>query len=453
MHSSPAIKLPQDVVEIIISYLIYDTPSLMACSLTCHSWYIAAVPHLHHTLTTDNRVSPDTKHSWPRPLKRSHKLGLLPFVKQFRIRLHDYGHQPFTLARLDRRTLQYFSALTNLQDLGIDYLDVPSFMPTIQQCFGHFSPTLQFLALKSPRGSCRQILYFIGFFPNLQDLKINYLPLTDEENIADVALVPLSTPPLRGRLTIAYFKIENLVKGMIALFGGLRFRHMDLFDVDCTQLLLGACAGTLETLRLYPTDRYGEEHFEGRRGRAQLRKFITDDSTLLQKFDLSRNRSLRTLETTATSIHFADELRGVSAFHFFKTVLSSITPSVPLDFAIIYWEPDLGHCPDCYLRKRPSCFYHMFPSIVDRDQQVRVIQELHSVRDFRLVLRADCLDHTVDHCVRVLESIVGAVEEGRGRLPHEPLIIPERRLHRIRKPSGQLDRSSGMGLAGDASAL
>ena len=50
----------------------------------------------------------------------------------------------------------------------------------------------------------------------------------------------------------------GLLKDMIVLFGGIRFRHMDLYKVDGVSLLLGACAETLETLRLYPTD-HGEE--------------------------------------------------------------------------------------------------------------------------------------------------------------------------------------------------
>jgi len=54
------------------------------------------------------------------------------------------------------------------------------------------------------------------------------------------------------------------VKDMITLFGGLRFRCMDLFRVKCVRLLLDACENTLETLRLYPTDRYGEEYPNGR---------------------------------------------------------------------------------------------------------------------------------------------------------------------------------------------
>ena len=156
--------------------------------------------------------------------------------------------------------MRYFSALTNLQELGIDYLQVSGFMPDIQRFFGHLSPTLRFLALKDPRGSSRQILYFIGLFPNLQDLKLCYgRPTEEQEGTEDAELVPLSTPPLRGRLTLTCFTRKKLVEDMIIVFGGLRFCYMDLFRVKCTRLLLGACGETLETLRLYPTDLYGKE--------------------------------------------------------------------------------------------------------------------------------------------------------------------------------------------------
>jgi hypothetical protein len=57
---------------------------------------------------------------------------------------------------------------------------------------------------------------------------------------------------------LARFTDFSFVKDMVALFGGLRFRHMDFFGVECVRLLLGACAETLETLKLYPTDPYGE---------------------------------------------------------------------------------------------------------------------------------------------------------------------------------------------------
>jgi len=60
------------------------------------------------------------------------------------------------------------------------------------------------------------------------------------------------------------------MKDMIALFGGLRFRYMDLFRVKCVQFLLGACARTLEALRLYSTDSYGERILKRRRERTEV---------------------------------------------------------------------------------------------------------------------------------------------------------------------------------------
>ena len=234
--------------------------------MTCYSWYIAAVPHLHHSLTTDNKfVYPTDKYRWPKPLQKSYKLGLLPLVKRLRIRLGWCPAVGFTPELVGKRTLRYFSALTNLQELGIDDLQVSSFMPEIQQLFGHFAPTLRFLALKEPIGSSRQILYLIGLFPNLQDLKLCYpSPREERESMVDADLVPLCVPQLQGRLTLTCFTREKLVKDMIALFGGLRFRRMDLFRVKCVRLLLDACADTLELLRLYPTDIYGEDPSKGK---------------------------------------------------------------------------------------------------------------------------------------------------------------------------------------------
>jgi len=144
-------------VEVTVTYFIYDTCSLPACSMTRYSWYIAAVPHLHRSLATNGYDSclNYRKRVWPRPLQKSHELGLLPFVKQFRIRMgistYD-SHMEFNPKRLCGRALCYFSALTNLQELGIYYLQVSSCIPTVQRCFGHLSSMLRFLSLKKPSG-------------------------------------------------------------------------------------------------------------------------------------------------------------------------------------------------------------------------------------------------------------------------------------------------------------
>ena len=259
-RSSPIAELPVELVEEILSYLADDIRTLLACSRTCRSWYIVTVPHLHYSLTTcdDARDPANKNHWWPEPLKNMHELGLLPLVKRFRIRIWRHNSW-FTPERLDGCNLCYFSALTNLQELGIDYLALSNFMPDLQRYFGHLSPTLRFLALREPYGTSREIVYLIGLFPNLQGLKLNYYLLSDTtEGIADKTLVPLSSPPLRGRLTLSLFTREQILKDMITLFGGLRFHHMDLFGVRCLPLLLEECAETLDTLSLYPTDPYGD---------------------------------------------------------------------------------------------------------------------------------------------------------------------------------------------------
>ena len=147
--------------------------------------------------------------------------------------------------------------MTNLQELAIDHLNLGEFIPKLRRCFGHFSPTLRSLALKEPEGSCRQIIYFVGFFQRLEDLKLLFEPglfacHPQEQPIDFLTPAPCFTPPLRGQLTIRFYKHLELFKLMINLFDGLRFHSLDLLpSVDGTQLLFDACAGTLETLRLF----------------------------------------------------------------------------------------------------------------------------------------------------------------------------------------------------------
>ena len=427
-------------MELIVSYLIRDTHTLIACSLTCYSWYIAAVPHIHRFLTTDDGPLPGPtekgKHLWPTPLRNTYKLGLLPFVKRLRIRTNHNPPNHFTPEKLSGRTLRYFSALTNVQELGIDDLTVPSFVEDIQQCFGHFAPTLQFLALKEPRGSYREILYFIGLFPNLQDLKLCYrLPMEERESETGGHLVPLSVPPLSGRLTLTCFTKKKFVEDMITLFGGLRFRCMDLFRVDCVRLLLDACAGTLETLRLYPTDPYGEGLLPNRKQKQtnSRSQFIVDNQAVRSNFDLSRNKSLRTIETTAVSITAA----GGAAPGFLKAVLSTITSPLPLDVVITYREFDVGGNL-CYWAK-PIHVQDLHPIIrgpnaLNHPERFKVFSEMYRVREFRLVLCADVLNCAEEYAMRVLEQIVKTemMNGGLDYLRCEPLIISESRSPRTR---------------------
>ena len=101
-------------------------------------------------------------------------------------------------------------------------------------------------------------MYFVGLFQHLQDLKLIYSGANLREQPAvDPALVPRFIPPLLGRLKMAFTTV-GLLKGVIDQFGGIRFQHVRLFNVDGMRLLLGAGAETLKTLVLDAGDPRGK---------------------------------------------------------------------------------------------------------------------------------------------------------------------------------------------------
>ena len=247
------VNLPQDILEIIIADLGDDISSLKAFSTTCHSWYLAAVPRLHHTLALEERPLDPAR--WElKPLAKLHEMDLLPFVKKLGIRATSFN--PWLSPRkFDRQTLRYFSALTNVRQLRIERFDLSKFMPGVERYFGHFAPTLRSISLTISSGTQRQLLYFLALFPNLDDIEIEYYPIINSDaatNHDSEVAVPFSVPSLRGQLKLSHFPSETISRDMITLFGGFRFRYMDLFSVGGSRLLMGACADTLETVRVYP---------------------------------------------------------------------------------------------------------------------------------------------------------------------------------------------------------
>ena len=247
------VNLPQDILEIIIADLGDDLLSLKTFSTICYSWYLAAAPHLHHTLTLGERPSDQTRTEL-KPLAKLHEMNLLPLVKKLGIRTSSFD--PWILpGKFDRQTLQHFSALTNVQQLRIERFDLSKFMPGIERYFGHFAPTLRSISLTISSGTQRQLLHFLALFPHLDDIEIEYYPTTEPDTItkpnSEVA-VPFSVPSLRGQLKLTHFPSDTMFRDMITLFGGLRFQYMDLCSVEGSRLLLKACADTLQTVRINP---------------------------------------------------------------------------------------------------------------------------------------------------------------------------------------------------------
>jgi hypothetical protein len=391
----------------IAAHLIDDTHSLLACSLTSRSWYLAAVPHLHHTLITQvSYRGSSKKNEWPGPLQAASELGWCPFVR--RLFITADRHQYFSPKVFCSSTQQEFSTLTNVQEFSIQYLNIPSFIPEIQQYFGQFSQTLRSLTLQITKGSERQIVFFIRLFPHLEDLGLYPGGACSPEEPGDRTLVPPFVLPLRGRFKASFYWGDSLAKAMADLFGGVQFSHMDLMGMCGAQRLLYACADTLETFHLYATTLRGEKLSS--KGIQVSPNYFTDSNTL-RDYDLSRNKSLRELTITAQSLITALRSRPPATTpSSLRAVLSTIKSPTFSKVVVVY---------------RESNFYH---SVYSSDAQAALegeaawyrrqfdtYREMYKGRDFQLVLQAS---HVSDDSMRELERAVVA-EKVRGGLPPE----------------------------------
>ena len=440
---SPANRLPQEIVEMIIGHLFYDPFSLRACSFTCYSWYIAAVRHLHSSLVTPTyRKDGNRKLWWHDSFRSMHKLGLLPLVRKLRIRgtqqhPDQFGPTTFSPKLFDCRILRQFSSLTNVQELGIDFLDIPSFMPLkFRRYFGHFLPTLRSLALREPKGSRRQIIFFIGLFQHLEDLRFRYKSFVpQEEPTDDPTLVPLFIPPLRGRLTLSCFTRVGILEDMINLFGGIRFRHMDLSAVNGVRLLLDASAKTLETLRLYPNGRWCKE------ARLKGVQVSTDNfsATFTHAFDLSQNKTLRALEVTMYNAVCPAFIRNLG--HAISTIRSPAFSEV----IVIYQERDMYSllCKDDGPPSRLCSTPTYEANVASRRHKVfAALLKLRRARDFKLVV---CVD--VWGCARRLalrelkQAILAKCTEGGVENMSSQLTVTST-LQQLLPPPGEPMRSS-----------
>jgi len=249
----PPPSFPYDIVEMVIAHLTRHRDTLEACSLTCRSWYIAAAPHLHHTLTLMGNRHEDERNRLE-PLSKLHELGLMPLVREIRVK-QRIGLDPwFVPPTFDHSDLYYFSAFTNVHTLNIEGMKIHRFMPDIKHYFEQFSPTLRSITLSDLNCAPRQLSHFLSLFPNLDDIEIrNTHAYTTNTTVPDTVLS--STPRLRGRLALYNSRWAETWTHLMTLSNGLRFRHVDLLNVgSCGPVLLDACAETLETLRVGARD-------------------------------------------------------------------------------------------------------------------------------------------------------------------------------------------------------
>ena len=156
-----------------------------------------------------------------------------------------------------------------------------------------------------------------------------------------------------------------------------------------------------------------------------------------QDFDLSRNKSLRTLETTSHSIDVSPR----AASNFLRAVLSSIASPAPLDVVIIYRNRDFDTKRPCWLcttnpAPRPYSHFTEWGTdvaldhfYVNYESHFRLFRKMHSVRGFRLVFCLDVSDCVVWYALATLQGLLR--REEFNYLLDGPIVTCERRVLRV----------------------
>ena len=124
---------------------------------------------------------------------------------------------------------------------------------------------------------------------------------------------------------------------------------------------------------------------------------------------MSRNKTLRTFETTAESIRYAED----AAPEFLRTVFSSVICPGMLDVVIVYRDCDFGGSPCSICRPDPICFRHHIgltlkygPALECFPRQLGVFREMYGTRKFLLVFCVDVYGCVEGLAVRMLRSAV-----------------------------------------------
>jgi hypothetical protein len=211
---------------------------------------------------------------------------------------------------------------------------------------------------------------------------------------------------------------------MIVLFGGFQFRHVKLWRAEGIQLLLNACAETLETLWFDPWDLWHCKKVSLKTARPVLNQNFSVGS-----FDLSQNKSLRELKVTKCDISDVVQYPPLDLTSTLKRVLSTITSPVFCKFTICYPTTDFPgiffydpFAPPMFLSYMPLNYWR--DRCVSNHQVFDLMRELQKARDFRLVLCADVWGALTKYAMRELEWIiqVGWVEAEPDSTSSQPLV-------------------------------
>jgi len=126
------------------------------------------------------------------------------------------------------------------------------------------------------------MLSFLMLFPKLEDIKIShYHTWVGRPDGIDTPIIPFKGE-LRGQMVLRNFGDEELLRDIAYAFGGMRFTFVNLHDTLGMQFVLDACGDSIEIAHMNPCGPF--------------------QRLFHQRFNLSSNTALRTLEVLGTLI-------------------------------------------------------------------------------------------------------------------------------------------------------
>lgn len=170
--------------------------------------------------------------------------GLLPHTRHLVLKMGELSFVPQSL----RPYIPYFLSIGNLQTLIIHGLDVTSFMPVFNGCFGMFTRSLRSLDIRHIWDSDRQLLWFISQFPLLEDLSMRscyalYFFLGPSPPLTR------TSPPFRGHLNLSLIMdSQSLCEALAQFPGGLNFTSLELKGCRKPAAVIAACQFSLKSV-------------------------------------------------------------------------------------------------------------------------------------------------------------------------------------------------------------
>ena len=250
-------RLPQELVDEILGYLLYDLTALKACSPTCKHLFGATRPHIHQRLVCFYSRSKPKGRSLRRrkslpgafeQLVDVDRLGVLRYTQHLAFKM-KYGSPdpPFNLRDL-QEYLHHLQSITKLDSLALDTFRVPPYTPGFNERFGVFTDTLRHLDMRRAKGAERDFLSFICQSPLLEDLTIVSPAGGLVVHRGRPAPTITQSPPLRGKLALVQALSGRLSDGLASFPGGLNFRSLELSQCEHPEAVLAACGHTATSI-------------------------------------------------------------------------------------------------------------------------------------------------------------------------------------------------------------